>query len=77
MNDERRKAIRLAISEMEQARERLETAQCDEQEAYDNLPESFQQGEQGAKALEAIDALQEATENLDTALEAAQTALGE
>ena len=42
MNDDRRKAIRLAISEMEQARERLETAQNEEQEAYDNLPEAFQ-----------------------------------
>lgn len=47
MNKIRRKEIARAIELMEQAREILESVRDEEQEAYDNMPESLQCSERG------------------------------
>lgn len=60
MNAQRRKSIAKAMDLLERAREILETVGEEEQEAYDNLPEAFQDGERGEKMSEAIDALDDA-----------------
>lgn len=63
MNAERRKKIEAALALI---------AECkyDEQEAYDNMPESFQEGERG-------DAMQEHINNLEDAETALQEIVGE
>ena len=45
----------------------LSSIQDDEQEYYDNMPESFQYGEKGSAVEEIIDTLQSALDELDTA----------
>lgn len=72
MNKQRRKAIESLIGRIDAVKEMidgikldLETVQSEEQDAYDAMPESLQNGEKGERAQEAIDALQEATDELE------------
>lgn len=60
MNNERRKSISIAHALIVRAKSILEDAAAEEQEYFDNMPESFQYGEKG-------DAAQEAADNLDNA----------
>lgn len=53
MNKARRKELERAIELLEQAKEIIEAVTEEEQEAYDNLPESIQYGERG-EAMEEI-----------------------
>lgn len=75
MNNARRKQIKDAIKDLdigtlEAMMEELESAQSDEQEYLDNMPESLQGGEKGEAAEAAIDALETAIDALETAIEA-------
>jgi hypothetical protein len=66
MNKVRRKEIAKAIELLEQAREILESVRDDEQEAFDNMPESLQSSERGEAMEEYIYTLEEAIEAIDT-----------
>lgn len=66
MNNERRKTISTLISEVEEIIAKVETLRDDEQDVYDNMPESFQAGERGEKAQAAADALGEAANELES-----------
>ena len=55
MNNERRKEIEKAIKYIEEAQEIISSMMDEEQEAYDNLPESFQYGDRGEQLQENID----------------------
>lgn len=48
------------------AKEAIESIKEEEEEAYDNLPDSFQEGAQGDQMQENIDAMDEVIDNLDT-----------
>lgn len=65
MNAERRKEIARAASLISQAKDILEQCRDDEQEYYDNMPESFQNGNKGEVAIEGIGVLDEAVSALD------------
>lgn len=71
MNNIRRKSVKEALNLIEKAREILEEVKDEEQEAYDNLPESLQCGERGEQMQENIDNIEdylsylEETENLE------------
>ena len=65
MNKQRRKEIARAAAMIEEAKSILETCRDEEQDYYDNMPESFQNGEKGSVAQEAIDALEEAVSQLE------------
>ena len=65
MNKLRRKEIARAIELMEQAREILEAVMEEEQEAFDNMPESLQCSERGEAMEEYIGTLEEAIDNLE------------
>ena len=65
MNAARRKQIMKAIGMVADARAILEEVKDDEQEAFDNLPESFQYGERGDQMQDFIDALEEAVSSLE------------
>lgn len=67
MNKDRRQTISEALALIERAKSLLETARDDEQDYYDNMPESFQGGDKGEKAQAAIDGLESAIGGLDEA----------
>ena len=66
MNKARRKEIARAIELMEQAREILEAVRDEEQETFDNMPESLQGSERGEAMGGYIYTLEECMETLDT-----------
>lgn len=73
MNNQRRKYIREAIELMneavaalENAKSILETASEEEREAYENLPESIQEGERGSKMYENCDTIDNVVDSIDT-----------
>lgn len=66
MNKVRRKALADIIDLIEEVRERLEMVRDEEQEAFDNLPESFQCSERGEAMEEYIYTMEEVLEALDT-----------
>lgn len=74
MNKERRKQIATAVELLEQAAVILEECYEAEQEYYDNMPESLQQGEKGQAAEDAATALSEAKDACEAAAEQAQAA---
>lgn len=67
MNKERRKRIEAIMDALSQAYGELEELRDEEDEAYDNLPENFQEGSRG-------EAMQEAIDNMETALAAVEEA---
>ena len=60
MNKQRRKQLAEASALISKAQEIIESVKDEEQEAHDNLPDSFQYGEKGQQMEEYIDALDEA-----------------
>lgn len=77
MNNDRRKAIADIVSSVEKLsgdvqslRDQLESQTNDEQEYFDNMPESLQGGEKGQNAEQAVDALTEALDKLQEATDA-------
>ena len=65
MNKERRKELEAIDTLIAAAKERLEMVRDAEQEAFDNLPESLQQGERGQAMEEAIGNLENTISNLE------------
>lgn len=59
MNAERRKEINRALGLIEDAYGILETILEEEKEAFDNLPESLQEGDKGEQMQMAISTLEE------------------
>ena len=70
MNKQRRKQIEKAFELIGEAEDILESAKSEAQDAYDNLPENFQNGERGEEMQGYIDAMEEAYDGLDTACSA-------
>lgn len=77
MNAERRKELDRAIAMIEEARSIVEAVKDAEQEAFDNMPESFQNGERGEKSQACIDAMDNIDTSLDDALGSFDDAKGE
>lgn len=61
MNANRRKELNKAISALESIKETIDRLTEEEQEAFDNMPESLQESERGTKAEEAISNLTDAS----------------
>lgn len=59
MNKQRRNRIAEALELISQARGILEEVKDEEQESYENLPESLQYGERGEQMQENVDSLEE------------------
>lgn len=83
MNDERRKELRRWIKKAEawieqgeEIKSALESICSDEEEAFDNMVEGQKVGPNGMNSEEAIDAMNEAMECMDNAIEAAGDATG-
>lgn len=67
MNKARRKRIQELKDKLLDLLTTIEEIKDEEQEAYDNLPESFQDGDKGTKMTEAIDNLDSAFSSLEEA----------
>lgn len=67
MNKERRKRLAEAFEKIGEVKEIIESVKNEEQEAYDNLPENFQNGERGEEMQGYIEMLDEAYGYLDDA----------
>lgn len=70
MNNKRRKAIKRAYDLIVEAKETIEICLEEEQECYDNLPESIQESERGEEMENNVEQLQECSDNLDYATDA-------
>lgn len=68
MNAQRRKEIAAAILTLDEAKNQIEAVRDDEQAAFDNLPESLQQGEKGQSMEEAIGNLDDAISEMESAI---------
>jgi len=70
MNKARRKVLARITTQLESLKEELQLDVIDaEQEAFDNLPESFQEGEKGERMQEIIDTLEDVVSNFEDAIE--------
>jgi hypothetical protein len=69
MNKARRKMIEDAMALVESAKSMLEEARDEEQEYFDNMPESLQSSEKGENAESAIACLDDVIGYLDSAME--------
>jgi FtsZ-binding cell division protein ZapB len=76
MNKQRRKAIQQAIDQITDLRTSVEEINTDEQDSFDNLPESFQDSEKGETIQEAIDFLETATGAIDEVIDYLEQAQG-
>ena len=65
MNKARRKRIQELKDKLLDILTEIEGIKDDEQEAYDSLPESFQDGDKGSKMSEAVDNLDSAYSSLE------------
>jgi hypothetical protein len=68
MNNERRKQIAAAVAAIGAARDKLEQAAADEQNAFDNLPEAIQDSERGQKMDENANEILDAAAEIGEAL---------
>lgn len=66
MNKVRRKELSRVVDLLDQARDLLETIRDEEQEAFDNLPESIQCSERGETMEDYISTMEEMLGYLDT-----------
>lgn len=74
MNKQRRDKLTEIAGKISELICELEAVRDDEQEAYDNMPESFQNGERGEKSQAAIDAMEEVISTMEDAERAIETA---
>jgi polyhydroxyalkanoate synthesis regulator phasin len=68
MNNKRRESITKLIGQIDDLKSQIETLTEEEQDAYDNMPESLQGGDKGDAAQAAIDALESAVSSLEEAV---------
>ena len=66
MNKDRRKTIRKIIEQLEGLKEDLDMVKTEEEEAFDNLPEGFQESERGEAMQEGIDVMEDAYGDLES-----------
>lgn len=70
MNKTRRKQLAEIAEQLESLKGSIELLQEEEQDAFDNLPESLQQGEKGEAMEQAIENMGSAVEWIDETLSA-------
>lgn len=69
MNNIRRKEIRKVKETLENLLNDIDMLKLEEEEAYDNMPESLQESDRGGEMLENIEYLDEAYSAVDEAIE--------
>jgi hypothetical protein len=72
MNAERRKKLIVALDKAREVIEALRQLADEETEAFENMPESLQQGEKGQAIEAAAEALGSAADDIENAVESAE-----
>ena len=72
MNKIRRKDLERAIKMLEDARDIIDTCKNEEQEAFDNLPEGFQQSDRGEAMEAAVSEMDDAIDEIDRIIDSIQ-----
>ncbi|WP_302756867.1 hypothetical protein [Alistipes indistinctus] len=67
MNKDRRKRLEGIYEKLIEIYEELDAIIDEEQEAYDNMPESLQDSEKGERMYEGIDSLESAKDDINNA----------
>lgn len=67
MNKDRRKRLEGIYEKLMEIYEELDAIIDEEQEAYDNMPESLQDSEKGERMYEGIDSLERARDDINNA----------
>ena len=75
MNKQRRKELGKLIDQLEDVKSKIETIKGEEEMAYDNMPESLQDGNNGQRMQDAIDALDYALDGFDDIIDNLQDAV--
>lgn len=68
MNKARRKRLEKVLNTLQDAMSELEYIKDEEQEAYDNLPESLQESEKGETMQEYVDDIDSVISDLDSVI---------
>lgn len=74
MNKGRRKQLAEIAEQLQELRDRIEQLQEEEQDGFDNLPESLQQGERGQAMEQAVEQMGTALDCIDEAVQALEEA---
>lgn len=74
MNNMRRSKLDEIASKLEDIQYELYSVSSEEEEYYDNMPESIQSGEKGDRALEVINMIEEAGCSFDDLLDTIRSA---
>ena len=69
MNKARRKRLQEILNQIEVLQMDVDTVRDEEQDAYDNLPESIQYSERGEQMQEYADQIEEAYQSLQEAID--------
>lgn len=72
MNKTRRKQIVAICTKLQAIKDEIESVLSEEQEAFENIPESLQETDTGQKSQEAIDSLECAQSDLESMIDALQ-----
>lgn len=75
MNKERRKQLEDCIAKLDEVQNEVDCLKDDEQEYYDNMPESLHGGEKGQNAEQCCSLLDEAVSNIQQAIKEIQSAI--
>ena len=65
MNRQRRKVIEAVTGKLDELKEEIEGIACEEQEAYDNLPDSLQDSDQGGAISDNVSDLEQAASDIE------------
>lgn len=68
MNKQRRAKIDEALHQLNNLKEQIDEMRGEEQDYYDNMPESLQGGDKGEAAQSAADSLSNAVTEIDSAI---------
>ena len=66
MNSERRKRLAKICEQLEEIQVEIQAIADEEQECYDNLPESLQYAERGERMSEIVDTLNDAANDMES-----------
>ncbi len=69
MNKQRRNRLQKVIDQLEELKVEVSSICEEEQEAYDNMPESLQDGDSGSQMYENISTLEDQESNFDELIE--------
>jgi hypothetical protein len=69
MNSERRKRLAKICEQLEEIQVEIQAIADEEQECYDNLPESLQYTERGERMSEIVDTLNDAANDMESITE--------